>query len=854
MLSKPKSIYRSVTVTVNSDPDRVTTFGEEHFLSMILLVGFHFSFVFEMCAVFKFDKFDGNNKFDISGMMVKEILGLTMCNAANELEFLLPNDIDNPIPYEDLADVLAIHSELLVFEVPHDYPVPARLRCPLSGQPFAITPTDRPVICSDNGTYNLSSVRKLLKNANQVSSLQNGILIRKGLSVCFLFVLTLPHIWDDLFFSDTERVATHIVEKLREFYSTRRKRCLQGMNIEPVNPIGCMGSVNRSLEALRELLKGFPSITCFQSDATVLKIVVLGSQAHGKSSLLEQLSGLCLCPSDIDCTTKMVIELVIAPNNDPPLPSLMSVHLTRENEDAPYVESRTGRTFQTIPISAAGKQAVSNKMKSIADGVLAEDSTDSPDMDKDVVVTDQKLIISMSGPNLPRVTFIDTPGLVQSPEHMRDLTIKCVDEYVKHNPDALFLMVHDAKVDLSNSPIWDIIEKNGIQDRTLGVFTHVDDVGPKKLVQLADFVQGRNLEGDSRGCFDMLTNGWVMTMSKKIEISLVDGEEPDDRQVLEEQAVKELDFFTTAGVDPNLIVANKATVNSVKLNLTRMSQTVFGRAAPAKIEELEAVQTQVYQLLDTFGSPPAHLQFLKEDRLKFARKVKFQVKEALDMNCAKQRLDFRKILLRGFDRALTTAQNNFMGNSRSISLDNLEETICTGVETMKAAMTSHLSTVLDSKPWTSITNLVAKDQGPVKLSRFPQLVEPVGDLVKHTFEVAIDGIGKNVLSFLNSRRDHPEDATWNYSMFSWTTDIDTDSITLTWDPKFHEDCITVAAVTLSRFISKTLSDNLLNIIEAVLGENSTESCAADRIKVLHSVSLLNSIIAELERICHFSKK
>ncbi len=469
----------------------------------------------------------------------------------------------------------------------------------------------------------------------------------------------------------------------------------------------------------------------------------------------------------------------------------------------------------------------------------------------------------MSGPNFPRVKLTDIPGLIQAPDELNELTRKCMDDHVKHNKDSLFLMVVDATLPLSTSPVWDIVINNDIAHRTLGILTCCDilcEQSPDKFPELVEFVQGHSLVGEEQKLFDTLPNGWCMTMQKPLE----GGEGVmDSRLVLEAQAVHEQEFFTTVATSStggkfptvnckSLVDKNRATVNGLKSQLTRMSKDVFKDVVPAKIEELRIIREQVYEVLASYGSPAAHFQYVKRDRIALAKDIVSKVKSSLDVNCAAERLNFRSSLLHDFDRELTSARHAFMVDSASISLDGLEKKICTGVAALKSSLQNHLNLVLDEAPWTKITDLVTMDNGPVNLKRFPQLREPVTHLVRHAYTEAIEAVRENMAVFLDSKRQHPRNVTWNYSMFRWTTDIQADSVTLTWDPSFHEDFITLVAVSLSQYVSSNLSDALAVKIEEVLTADSTEACAESRIKTLQIINLLDSTVGDLKKIVRFA--
>lgn len=210
------------------------------------------------------------------------------------------------------------------------------------------------------------------------------------------------------------------------------------------------------------------------------QLIVCGDQSSGKSSVLEGLTRLRFPTKDGLCTT-FATELVLRKN--PITKIVCSILPGKDRSQAEKDEllkfkrtfsSRDDFTFDTLLEEARAQMTFRAK-------------SDQGPFFKDV------LQISYSGPELPSLTIVDLPGIIQSQvEGQRGVTTvrNLVQGYMK-DEKSIILAVVSARNDLENQGVLDYVKQHDPDARrTLGIITKPDtlDVGSEsesRFVRLA---------------------------------------------------------------------------------------------------------------------------------------------------------------------------------------------------------------------------------------------------------------------------------------------------------------------------------------------------------------------------------
>ena len=256
------------------------------------------------------------------------------------------------------------------------------------------------------------------------------------------------------------------------------------------------------------------------------KIVVMGNQSSGKSTLLESLIKMPVFPRRSKFCTRMAIHVHLRrPVSDHEPPSVkMSVRTGRQEETAERVADAENSDETVIPI-ASGYRFVQDKM----DQLMNESTASS----RSGIVTDKYLLLEVINPEVPVLDLVDLPGMVHAEEEKtfpgkKEAIERIYDEQVKMDQSeggssCIYLVVHPSPSDTHSpvlNPAIQYVKNNGLLDRTIGVFTKADD---SPADQLRAFVTGERLEvldddGSICEAADIgavpLTHGWITTMLK----------------------------------------------------------------------------------------------------------------------------------------------------------------------------------------------------------------------------------------------------------------------------------------------------------------------------------------------------
>jgi len=191
----------------------------------------------------------------------------------------------------------------------------------------------------------------------------------------------------------------------------------------------------------------------------VPQVVVLGSQSSGKSSLLEMILGTKCFPTAAGICTRVpiLLQLKNCPN--------CSAH-----------PECSECSSCTVNGQRMARESVRDEVKRIMEHLVgARDD-----------VMDTTITIEMSRPDVPSLTLVDLPGMVDSatdsqqadfPTKTKDLARRYADA-----KNAIILAVLEASQQDNVGPTMDLVkELDPKGERTVGVFTKVDAFDPQRM-------------------------------------------------------------------------------------------------------------------------------------------------------------------------------------------------------------------------------------------------------------------------------------------------------------------------------------------------------------------------------------
>lgn len=148
-----------------------------------------------------------------------------------------------------------------------------------------------------------------------------------------------------------------------------------------------------------EFLKNKP-----RAFTTLPRIVVIGSESSGKSSLIENISKVAFFPRDQSICTKFPIRLIINPEKDD---DQVCIHFEGETV---YIE----------------KDKVLDHMTNL--------------MKSSTTISNKEIVVTVFKKDFPAFEVIDLPGIREYPQQERQQTKELVLSYITH-PDTLILVV-----------------------------------------------------------------------------------------------------------------------------------------------------------------------------------------------------------------------------------------------------------------------------------------------------------------------------------------------------------------------------------------------------------------------------
>ncbi|GAB9477659.1 hypothetical protein Gpo141_00014776, partial [Globisporangium polare] len=205
------------------------------------------------------------------------------------------------------------------------------------------------------------------------------------------------------------------------------------------------------------------------------QIAVMGDTSSGKSSLLSALSGVSF-PSSDQLTTRCPTQLILSHGDS----FCGSVRLVRYR-----AQSDGGGDTSHVNGASDGRE----KLSSMDDVPTAIEKFTRQLINEGQYISDDQIVIEMSGPELPNLTLTDLPGLVRTVGDNEDQSIirrvrQLVDRYMTQERTIIIAVV-PANVDMHNTEILQAAQEadpKGV--RTIAVVTKLDlvDAGAEKAV------------------------------------------------------------------------------------------------------------------------------------------------------------------------------------------------------------------------------------------------------------------------------------------------------------------------------------------------------------------------------------
>eukprot|EP01040_Poterioochromonas_malhamensis_P014225 gene14225-15729_t len=239
------------------------------------------------------------------------------------------------------------------------------------------------------------------------------------------------------------------------------------------------------------------------------KIVVLGNESHGKSTILERVIGLPLFPKEKGICTRCVVRVhmrrCVADQ-----PSLAEISVRRV-----LIEGKDQVIAVPPPAQIVALDNIREKIKEVMDSLIRSD------LEQRVIIDDHEIIVKINLPYCLNVDILDLPGLVTTspasttqnlPQVTKEIAMRVIGE---QRESSFFLLVNDVRVPANQSRGCEVVQEAKIEGQTLGIFTKVDTFVSEDGSESAELQQ---LLDSSRGGFP-LGYGWMAAASRSVDVA-----------------------------------------------------------------------------------------------------------------------------------------------------------------------------------------------------------------------------------------------------------------------------------------------------------------------------------------------
>ncbi|KAA8909675.1 P-loop containing nucleoside triphosphate hydrolase protein [Sphaerosporella brunnea] len=379
------------------------------------------------------------------------------------------------------------------------------------------------------------------------------------------------------------------------------------------------------------------------------RIAVVGNQSAGKSSLIEAISGIKVPRYSGTCTRcPLEITLKEASNADQPWSCHVSLRFKKRYDSSkaggnPWEDQRTEQVHfldltdksQVEPALVRAQTAILNPSKNYSyfaspdyrrDDVFGARSAErggatrmgrSNDTELEVKFSPNVVVMEITAPDVPNLSFIDLPGVIQTTEsekeqYLIELVEKLVVEYVVE-PDCLILLAMTMKVldDAVNQSAARLARQLG-EDRTIGALTKPDTVELGEHDQWVSILRGHS---------HRLRHGYFVTKQPNQD-ALNKGVDSVQARRLEAEFFRNTEPWSTELKDLHHRFGTRNLGNYLAAELGELIK----RRLPTIIATIDAQAFEVDASLATLPAPPSENQVVIVDRLITSFEMKMRQK------------------------------------------------------------------------------------------------------------------------------------------------------------------------------------------------------------------------------------
>jgi len=238
------------------------------------------------------------------------------------------------------------------------------------------------------------------------------------------------------------------------------------------------------------------------------KIVIVGQQNSGKSSLLEMLCGFPLFPRDKKFSTKLSVHVRLRRLTTDAPPSV-----TLSVRDINDIETKLDGHTEKIPF-LGGDRRVQEKMAELLSEFAGEVRAEG-------LLRTKVIVLEVVHGMLPNIDLVDMPGLVNQSikaDEVRAILMEQVKWDRQHGDHAMYLMTVGANAidGFESDQAVEFINSNDLSNKTFGVFTKCDRLEPGIEDVLSHHITGSDVKDGSTVGRANMGKGWTVSMLKPL--------------------------------------------------------------------------------------------------------------------------------------------------------------------------------------------------------------------------------------------------------------------------------------------------------------------------------------------------
>lgn len=327
------------------------------------------------------------------------------------------------------------------------------------------------------------------------------------------------------------------------------------------------------------------SIFINRSDIEIPRLVVVGSQSSGKSSILNSILGMDILPTGSNMVTRGPLQLeLIQTKKD--IKACFGEYL-----DSNWVNLNEIEIDYPNP-TPEQKSEISSNIKQLTRQYAGNDMN----------ITSEPIYLRIYSPNIPNLSLVDLPGLTMvactdkgQPKDIKDRIKNLVGSYIK-NKASIIMAVMPARTDIEADIALDLIKEHDPRcERTVGILTKLDLMNEgTDITELLENKISKDLQ---------LGHGYYGIRNRnKVELnnmSVLDG------------LKAEQDFFTSHPIYSNKRYKDNIGIPALCKNLSDVLVKSLKKSLPSILEKIDRDLENNKHSLTKLGSPIPDEETLK---------------------------------------------------------------------------------------------------------------------------------------------------------------------------------------------------------------------------------------------------